>query len=245
MEKTKTKHYLVLAGLIMITLISGIGAGFCAYSAWNILIPLRTYFGDNRNYSQFGEITTIEWRIVGVKASDPKFGFAESITVLLLLDKGNSEPNETFWIKCALFKEEADSIVKYAETETRELHGEQSPTPMWYVFNFHEPKPFLVNGTYWIVALSQVSSGFPYMYVGGTRGLLLQNVNQFEIPAVMANPLLYNNSASIYCTYNVSGLFIMPFISLSIIAATTAASVIIDVIKRKRSNTNIKNWKNV
>jgi hypothetical protein len=225
---------LVIATLV----VSGVGAGFLAYYIWNSAITLRTSFGDEQDYSLSGEITTIEYRIIGIRASCPVAGIAESISVLLSLDRGNATPSEPFTVKCALYVENANSIVKYAETETLELSEDTKQTLQWYTFNFTDPKPLLENRTYWIVALAQVVPGFPYMYAGGFMELILQSVDHFEFPQTLSDPRHFNKSASIYCTYRVTWFFMAPFIILFIIACDS--SIILVISCKWRRNTPVR-----
>ena len=234
MKNIKIRHRIIPLWFIAILLLSEIGVGVSAYYVWNKLTVPRRLFGDKQDYSQLHQITTIEWRILGIKAVCPDQGIAESVTALLLLDRGNNEPTEPFRVKCALYIEQADSIVKYAETETRELWEETNPVPILYTFNFPHPNPSLENRNYWILALAQLVPGFPYVYYDGIQGILIQTVERFQFPDVLPNPLFYNASISIYCTYSLTGPLRTPFMIAFMAASVIAPLLVIILYRRKR-----------
>jgi hypothetical protein len=234
MNMTNVQHFLVPFWLIGILLISGVGAGVIAYFACNAFITLRTYFGNDQDYSQLGQIPTIERRIYGINATCLGYGIAESITVLLLLDRGGDVSAEPFRVKCALYTQQEDSIVKYAETETLELWEQSNLTHAWYTFNFEDPKPSLEKRNYWIVALADIVMGFPCIYAGGQGGVLIQPVEYFGFPDALSNPSFFSSSVSIYCNYSITGLFMVPFILLLVVASTTSTFLIIVVHPKAR-----------
>lgn len=205
MKKLKVRGHSISLALIGCLLISEICVATLAYVAWDKWILTRDILGDNHEYLDIDKRTSIERRIVGIRANCPQNGIAESITVRLLLEREDYESTDPFMVMCALYMDQGGSIIKLAQTETRELWEEVDPVPIWYTFNFQSPKLYLENRTYYVFALAQLVQGFIYVHFDGSEGALVQDVDHFLFPDVFSNPSSYNNSISIYCTYAVAG----------------------------------------